>query len=549
MQLFNCIIFLVINKLKYIWTIQKSKFSLLFFRNVNKLEKFKTTFVLFWYKLQKTLTPNRQLFIWYVLITIIGAILLYLPFTHNDPNVNFNFLDAIFTSASAFSDTGLTVAPTAETFNIWGQIIIFVLFIIGGIGWFTMKMLFLSYLLKRGKKGIYKMQSELNEEKGFSNQGSAMDIIKFATFSIMITILVFTIVLAPFFYFTEASAPIEIPYYSDAMGTFQDPQGDVGKSIWTALFTSASAINNAGFDITSSYSIAPYFDNVFLQVVILFLFIVGGIGFPILYDTKEYIKNRSSGKKFRFSLLTKLSVLIYFTVALTGWALVVLFEFFIFADQGITAITSSPGSANVSLSPLSTGQQLWAITFNTFSTRNAGFSTVSINAFSDQSQLIFASMMFIGSGPSSTAGGVRTTTMGIIIFSIWSYIRNREGTSALKHSISNKSVYEAFVVILTAAILCFLSIIVVSSSLSTAGLRADGEVYTILDVIFEVLSSFGTTGLSNGLTSQMNEISLIMILLMMFVGQLGVATLLKQFRTISNQFSNINYTKGNIVTG
>ena len=519
------------------------------YKLIFKFEKIKNSFLLFWYKVQKFMTPNRQLFAWYLIITLFGATLLYLPITHNDPTLNFDYLDALFTSASAFSDTGLTVSPTAQSFNIFGQIIIFILFIIGGIGWFSIKMLFFSYLLRRGRKGVYKTQKELSEEKGFINQGSAINVIKFATFSILFFIVLFTIILTPFFYLTEASAPTDITYYSNAMSTFNDPEGNLGLSLWTALFTSASAINNAGFDITSSYSLAPYFDNVFLQVSIMFLFIFGGIGFPILYDCKEYFKNRSSGIKFRLSVVTKIAVGIYFAVALVGWLLVVLFEMVIFTSQGIAS--SNNLNSDISLEPLTIGEQLWAITFNTFSTRNAGFSTVSMNAFSQQSQMVFIVMMFIGSGPSSTAGGIRTTTMGIIIFTIWSYMKNRNDTIALKKTIPKSSVYEAFIVSATAIILTFVSVMVVSSSLSSTELRADGQPYSMIDVIFEVMSAFGTTGLSNGLTSQANDASLIILLLVMFIGQLGVPTLLKQFRAFSGGMTSNSsqYTSSNVFTG
>ncbi|NQX83852.1 MAG: TrkH family potassium uptake protein [Mycoplasmataceae bacterium] len=540
----------MLNKIRYRMLIVKSRLTLVFFRLISSVENTKATSISLWHKLGKFLTPNRQLLIWYVLITMIGALLLFSPITHK-PGVttsDFNFLDAIFTSSSAFSDTGLTVTPTIETFNIFGQVVIFILFLIGGIGWFTIKMIFFSYLLKKGRKGIFKMQSELNEEKGFSNEGSAIDVIKFATGAIMATIVFFTLILTPFFYYVEASAPVEIGYYTDAMKTFHDPNGDFGISLWTALFTSASAINNAGFDISSSYSLAPYFNNVFLQVVIMFLFIMGGIGFPILYDTKEYLKNRSSGKAFRFSLLTKLSVMVYFAVAVTGWSIVMLFEFVIFSSNGISQTSQA---SDISLGNISMGSQVWAVTFNTFSTRNAGFSTVSFNAFSTQTQVVFSIMMFIGSGPSSTAGGIRTTTMGIIFFTIWSYMKNRDQTSAFKRAIPRSSVNEAFVVASTALILTMLSTIIVSSSLSSETLRVDGTAYTMVDVVFEVMSAFGTTGLSNGLTASMNDLSLVVILLLMFVGQLGISTVLKQFRAFGGQFSSKSqrYTSEKVITG
>ena len=193
---------------------------------------------------------------------------------------------------------------------------------------------------------------------------------------------------------------------------------------------------------------------------------------------------------------------------------------------------------------------MMCIIFHVFSTRNAGFTTLDPNTtkFTNASLVIFAIMMFIGSAPSSTAGGIRTTTLAIIVMSVWNKMRGIQGVRAFKRNVDNETIYSSFMVfvlsifiVLTTSLICF-------TSLDTIWGEADSEKLNFADIFYDVCSAFGTTGLSTGLTSSLNLISKLAIILTMFIGQLGISSTLLVWKK-TNPKDNFSYIHENILIG
>ncbi|BDV02695.1 MAG: sodium transporter [Candidatus Hepatoplasma vulgare] len=478
----------------------------------------------FFYKLYKKLLYKnkgyKQLILWYLLIIFIGALLLFFPFTKTSDGKEYdiNFLDVLFISSSAFSDTGLNVFSISDVYNLFGQLIIFFLIMLGGIGWFTFKYFIITFIFYNSKNR--KIESEAKRELGETHNSETKEIIKVAVFSMILGIIIFGIIFGIIFATVD---PRPSEDYINAGYTGTELKGDWGQSFWTGFFHANASINNAGFDILNgNTSLAEYYSNYGFQVLTLILFIFGGIGFAVIYDIKKNIVNKSKGQGFKFSLFTKISALIYFSVAFIGLILVYITEAIKYAiDEG----SSFLGNSNYG----NMGEKYWALTFNTFSTRNCGFSTFDLNELSDTSKGIYILMMFIGSGPGSTAGGIRTTTTAILLIYFFSLFKKQERKNVIfNKKISNETIDLSKKIFLSSLVIVFS----VSIIISIEDVWVNDNIDSYLSALFIATSAFGTTGLSIG-TSTVNGISTIGIsteifgILTMIIGQIGVANLIK----------------------
>ena len=434
------------------------------------------------------LVPQR-LFRIYFSIVLIGALLLMLPFSIRSSG-SLSFLDALFTSASAFSDTGLTVKTTSEFFTFFGQLVILILIQFGGIGLMTLKVMI---ALLFGVKLSIVDKTTLSAERGLNRLGGSMKFV----ISIIKIVFVFQFVLAILF---------GLRYY---FGYFHNPdypfQGNVGTLIWHSIFHAVSAVNNAGFDITGAHSFLPYAQDYFIQSLVMLGLIFGGIGFPVFYDLKLYFQSRKNDVPFRFSLFTKITVKMYFIVAIVGILLVF----------GAELMTPTGILFNEAYT---LPQRVFYVVFHTISTRNAGFSTIDINQFSHASRIIFAIWMWIGASPASTAGGIRTTTLYLAFLAILRIVRHEQHVNVYNKRIPIYTVVRALVIAFVSQLLIFFSVMVIMISMEPNA--------NFLMTFFEACSAFGTTGLSLGLTTQLNAVGKIVLVLLMFIGQQGITSTL-----------------------
>ncbi|AXE60807.1 potassium transporter KtrB [[Mycoplasma] phocae] len=469
----------------------------------------------------------RYIFLIYVLFTLFMSILLYWNMSHNfDENGNrikINYLDALFVASSAFSDTGLTTVTISETFNEFGQAIIAFCIVVGGIGIFTFKVYLFQSILGF-KSSIFNNQVSLTE-RGASNVSETKKMIKISiSFLIIVTLmssLIFTFMFYynPSPYFNDAKASVTNnhifnPYVKSAYNPYQN----FSLSLRYGIFHAISSINNAGFDIIGDKSLQPYYHDFGLQIVTIIIFLIGGIGFPVIYDIwKKIISTNKNSPRHRFSLFTKFTLIAYVVTTVVGLTLTVIFETTA-KDKDAFWNQSEYGS---------TWSKLFAIFFQTKSTRSAGFSTVNYFNFTQPTVLVHAILMFVGFSPVSTAGGIRNTTIAVIFLSILTTIRGKRNVHAFRRQIGKETLIKAINVFTIALFLAAIFTIVVFATIPNVAKTAHNENYTMLMVFFEICSAFGNSGLSIGITNSISIVGKLSLIFVMIMGQFGIPQVIK----------------------
>lgn len=519
-------------------------------------------------------TIARKIFMFYLYAIALGVLFLSLPISLQDPGYAllndgtkqaYDFIDSFFTTVSAFTDTGLTTLNVVGTYNVFGQFVILFLIQIGGLGLFTLYWMFWNALFNNIiYKKIKKLPLHESRNMSFSNSlliasergntklGLSMKTIKSALIFILISELVFAAIYSLMFYFIPSYQQVDFTtlvnnsnlvsstWYVDS-SIYSHFYHNAGYSIWSGIFQSISTMNNAGFDIISQASYSTFRNGIW--TILLYIssvqIIIGGIGYPVIYDIIQYIKNRHYRQKFKFSLFTKVSTITYFLVFLVGLAFVVGFEYGLPSAGGlISTIRNNSDLENVYFGTdpkLRIWNEVSTIIFNIFSARSAGISTVSQSTLSYGSIWIINILMFIGCAPSSTGGGIRTTTLAIIFMTGISYMRGQSKTTIFKKVIPNSTVITSAVIILTSVVLVF-SLALISYPLIIQSPQSQN--LTITDVLFEFASAYGTVGLSTGLSSILNApgtaatyVVPFLLCIIMIVGQLGVSTTIFAFRS------------------
>lgn len=491
---------------------------------------FKQKFAKFYNSWFKNMSSIRQILYWYLIISITGALLLWMPFTHTAAHKGFgsvNFIDALFISSSAFSDTGLSTIGISEYFNFWGQLTTLILLSIGGVGWFTIKIFILQFILR--KKTTYKTVSDAASEVGTHKKNETLGLIFSAVIISLSATVIFGFLFSFIFCFTEPNSLIYSGNIIDGISDVNTSAdlglyNNYGKSLWTGLYHASTSVNNSGLDIfVGDNSLAVYYqgaNGIIIQLLTIMLFVIGGIGFGVFYDFWLWLKFRTSGKAFSFSLITKISVITYAVIALFGLSLAYLFE-------GIDYASSNNSFVDTQLAAGSTkAAAWWSITFNTFSTRNAGFSTINLGELSEATKILYSMMMFIGSGPGSTAGGLRTTTVAVLAIAAWTDIRGKNTYQVMNRNVPNSIVRQALSIFVSSLILIGIWVLVIGTTEALSHNKEMG----LVDDVFVVFSAFGTTGLSTIDIGSYHWLSKLMLIILMFLGQMGMSTTLSQFK-------------------
>jgi trk system potassium uptake protein len=429
----------------------------------------------------------------YLIVNIVAALLLMLPIAHRAGVERISFIDALFTSVSAFSTTGLTVKTTTEYYSVFGQLVILFLIQVGGIGLMSLKVIFA--LLLNTRLSI-RDRNLVSQERGTGRVGGSIKFFITAVEVVLVAELVIAILLGLRFYYGYFNNP-DIPYYQN-----------FGLLIWHAIFHSVSAVNNAGFDITGAASLAPYVGDIFIQSLVVISLVIGGIGFPVFYELKNYFHAKKEKEVFHFSIFTKITVRVYFILAFVGLALAFGIEFF----NG--TLLHNPDYTIL--------ERIFMVVFHVFSTRNAGFSTIDINQFSEGTRFMFTILMWIGASPASTGGGIRTTTLLLGFLAVIAVSTKRYESNVFQRHIPKETIEKSLVVIFVAAMLVAFSTFVILATNTNPNLNFE-------NVFFEVMSAFGTTGLSLGATRYLNALGKFIIIITMFIGQQGITLTLLQW--------------------
>jgi trk system potassium uptake protein TrkH len=432
------------------------------------------------------LSPPQLLILVFIVFVFIGSMLLMLPVSTTDP---ISFIDALFTAMSAMTVTGLVVVDTASAYTVFGQIIIMALIQLGGIGIMTFAVLIFMMLGKKiGFQERLLLQQALNQT---SVGGIILLVRRIVFFSLLI----------------EGIAALLLSYR-------WIPEYGWGQGIYLSIFHSISAFNNAGFALWAD-GLTQYVGDPVINIVISFLFIIGGIGFTVLTDlwyTKEFRK---------LSLHTK--IMLFGTLGINLLAMLVIFALEYFNPDTLAKLTFM--------------EKLWASYFQAVTTRTAGFNSIDIGAMESSSILFMILLMFIGAGSTSTGGGIKLTTFIIIILAVITFIKGKQEIVLFKRSIHQKYVFKSLAITIISLLFVFLSLFILTMTEKT----------DFLLLLFEVVSAFGTVGLSMGITADLTLIGKVVIIFIMLLGKLGPLTL--AYSLAKPTASKIRYPNEDLLTG
>ena len=428
--------------------------------------------------LPKKITSSQIIVLGFLGAILLGALLLMLPFSTADGK-GATFTDALFTATSATCVTGLIVQDTATYWSYFGQAVILIMIQIGGMGVVTIAV---AISVASGKKIGLMQRSTMQEAISAPQMGGIVKLTRFILTTTAIIEGLGAVVMAPVF-----------------IKEFGFPKG-----IWYAVFHSVSAFCNAGFDLMGAkqkYSSLTYFiDHPLINITIMMLIIVGGIGFLVWQDVKI---NKFHLRKYRMQ--SKL-------VLITSAILIVLpaISFFVSDFSGM---------------PLKT--RIFSSLFQSVTTRTAGFNTVDLSHLKSGNTAVMIVLMLIGGSPGSTAGGMKTTTLAVLILTAVSVFRRKEHTNFAGRSIAD-SVMRNAIAIVTMYVSLFL---------------AGGVAITIIEKLpmmtcmFETASAIGTVGLTLGITPNLGPVSRVILIFLMYIGRVGGLTLI--FSALTTNQSNM----------
>lgn len=439
--------------------------------------------------IHKHVTSFQIIILGFLSLIILGSLLLMLPFATRDGE-GAAFADAVFTATSATCVTGLVVRDTATYWSVFGQGVIIILIQIGGMGIVTAAVAFVSV---SGRKIGLMQRSTMQEAVSAHHLGGIVRLTKF-----ILKTMVFIEILG---------AVLLSPYFIKDFG--------VMKGIWYSVFHSISAFCNAGFDLMGAKeqfsSLTSYSSRPFLNITVMALIIIGGIGFLTWEDIK---KNGFRFRKYRMQskvILTVSAILIIFPAL-----------YFFFFEYSV----------------LPTKERVLTSLFQSVTTRTAGFNTTDLSAFSETGQMLTILLMLTGGSPGSTAGGMKTTTVAVLFAAAFSVFGRKENAQVFKRRISDNTVKNAATIFLMYIVLFVGGGMIISRI----------ENIPLLTCLFETASAIGTVGLTLGITTQIGIISRFILISLMFFGRVGGLTLVfaatKALITNENKYPQEKITVG-----
>jgi trk system potassium uptake protein len=417
----------------------------------------------------------------FAILIIFGALLLQLPKAAPEGK-NISFVDALFTSTSAVCVTGLVVLDTENDFSPLGKLIIMCLIQAGGLGVMTLTTFLAAYFA-----GGISVQLRIMMKDLLSHESLAEVKI------ILLKILLYTFVI-------ESTGALLL-YFSlnGALTTFD------WNNVYIAVFHSISAFCNAGFSLFSGNLMDPVVkDNYFFSTVIMLLIVFGGLGFIVISELSSLrpFKYKKKRLKHQLSLHSKIVIISTLTLIFGGGLLIYILE---------------PYSYNKSISEL---EALFHSIFLSVTARTAGFNTVPVESITVTSAVITVVLMWIGASPGSTGGGIKTTTASISLYSFLQYARGKTRVELFGNEIHQGTILKAFLVI-------FASLLALGiSSIILFWLEPNKQP---IDLIFEATSALGTVGLSRNVSFYLSNASKIVIILLMYIGRIGVFTFFTAF--------------------
>ncbi len=402
----------------------------------------------------------------FLMIIMIATCLLMTPFVSRDGNMT-PFIDALFTATSATCVTGLVIADTYQKWNLLGQLIILSLIQIGGLGFITIGV-YVAVLFKK-KIGL-KEREVIHESVNTIEVAGVVRLTK-------------SIIKGTFIIEGVGALLLSLRFI---------PDKGLVNGIYYGIFHAISAFCNAGFDLMGDVeayaSLTPYRGDVIVNVTIILLITIGGIGF-IVWD--DLMRNRFQVKKYL--LHTKIVLTATLAFLIVGSLL-----FFLLENNNL-------------MKDMTIVEKILTSIFSAVTPRTAGFNTIDTGALSNGSKLLTMLYMFVGGNSGSTAGGIKTTTFVVIIFFALSMVRRTQGTNLFGRRLDEETIKKANAVIMINIGLTLLATMVIFAVQDLA----------FEEVLFETFSAIGTVGMSTGVTRELEPISKFMIIMLMYCGRIG----------------------------
>ena len=455
-----------------------------------------------WAKRLKQFSPAQLLALFYALAIFLGAALLSTPVAARGEPLS--FLDALFTATSAQCVTGLTVVDTGSRFSFFGQSVILALIQVGGLGITTFSVYLFIYLrIGVGAKGRW----IINETLMHTPVGSWRELIR--------GIVVLTLVI-------EALG-------AALLAVVLVPRLGFWPGLYSAFFHSISAFCNAGFSLFPD-SLVGFRDDPLVNMTIMALIVLGGVGFLVIREVMAWLKEwRGRGRRRpRISLHGKIvlvtsAVLIVCGALLVGW---------LEKDNVLVGMSFMEG--------------VWISLFQSVSARTAGFNSVDLNGFRAPTLFLMMFLMFVGASPGSAGGGVKTTCLALFFAVFYNRLRGNPHVSLFHRTIPDELVTKALALVLLAAILIGCALFALLAAHSPDPTHEGPREF--LAYAFEAVSAFGTVGLSMGMTADLNTAGKWIIILLMFVGRVGLLTLAFAIAGRTRRFS-ARYAEENVMIG
>lgn len=428
--------------------------------------------------IKKRLSSFQVILLGFAGVILLGALLLMLPISSAERVIT-PFNEALFTSTSAVCVTGLVVKDTGSYWSAFGQAVIITLIQIGGLGVVTIAA---SFSMLAGRRISLMQRSTMQDAISAPKVGGIVKLTKF--------------IITGTFIIEAVGAVSMMPVFCKNFGA---------KGIWMSVFHSVSAFCNAGFDILGTEgnqfcSLTPYTSNPVINITVMLLIVIGGIGF-LTWD--DICNNKFKIKKY--SMQSKI-------ILLTSLILILLpaIYFFIF-----------------DYSDYSFGNRLLASLFQSITTRTAGFNTTDLTKLTRPSQAIMIFLMLVGGSPGSTAGGLKTTTMAVLILNAFACFKRKENVCAFGRRIDDSVIKNAATIVMMYITLFFIG----GVSICTI------EKLPLVASLFETASAIGTVGLTLGITPKLSLASQIILIILMYLGRVGGLTLIYATLSVKKQIN------------
>ncbi|CZE47516.1 TrkH family potassium uptake protein [Campylobacter geochelonis] len=437
----------------------------------------------------------RSILLSYIVAAITGAFVLSLDVMRTKP---LEFIDLLFTTTSAVCVTGLTTLNLATDFTFYGQCVVLALIQLGGFGFMMIASMILIFV---GKNIDFQSKFLIKEQLDYPHMQGLIKFSKKAFFFVVGIEFVGAVLLALIFWF-------DMPFK---------------EALWAGIFHSVSAFNNAGFS-TFETNLMGYRDNFFINLIISSLIILGGLGFLVLSEIYGYRKD----KNHKFSIHTKLVLLFTPIFIVLGFVIVLLFEWY---HKG-------------GLGDLSAYSKIISSYFLSVNLRTSGFNSIDLSFLNDETLFFSSILMVIGAAPGGTAGGIKITTVAVLLIYAYQTLRGRE-CIVFKRVIPDETIKKAFLILIMAMFYVVISAMILSAF-------EDTQNKMFLPLLFEICSAFGTVGLSVGdggvlsLSAKFGEFGKIYIMTLMFLGRVGVlmfsAAIIKSYKKTS-----VSYPKEEVI--